>query len=317
VSLETALSLRVEHELFIRSFFEVRPPDRMVQQLSASLRDYYAPAGTVLYERGQPSERLYFVISGEVQLEAPDSEPWVLKDLSLLGALDAGQGRPYSRTARAVSDVAALTMAFREYVDLMEDHFDFTKSSMESNARNLHDRCLELAPDGVFAPATPSDATPPNPEPLELLAKLRVLRQSDLCQRAPVQALVSLAIHGEGELWEPGQVLLERGAPNPYLRLVAHGRLEATRDQPVVQAAFGPGSLLLGCSALGYAEAQYRVVAATPSLTVRVLKEDFYDVMEDHFPLAGSAFSYFGRENERTRTLLAEQARGRARFNPG
>lgn len=311
MSLETALSLRVEHELFIRSFFEVRPPDRMVQQLSASLRDYYAPAGTVLYERGQPSERLYFVISGEVQLEAPDSEPWVLKDLSLLGALDAGQGRPYSRTARAISDVAALTMAFREYVDLMEDHFDFTKSSIESNARNLHDRCLELAPDGVFAPVGPTEPATTSAEPLELLGKLRILRQSEFFQRAPVQALVSLAIHGEGEHWEPGQVLLERGDPNPHLRFVAQGRLEATREQPAVQAAFGPRSLLLGCAAISYAEAQYRVAAVTPALTVRVLKEDLFDVMEDHFPLAGSAFSYFGRENERTRTLLADRARGR------
>lgn len=317
MSLENALSLRVEHELFIRSFFEVRPPDRMVQQLSASLRDYFAPAGTVLYERGHPSERIYFVISGEVQLEAPDTEPWVLKDLSLLGALDAGQARPYSRTARALSDVAALTMSFREYVDLMEDHFDFTKSSMESNARNLHERCLELAPDGVFAPVGPEEATPLGAEPLELLGKLRVLRHSDLCRRAPVQALVSLAIHGEEERWEPGQVLLSEGELNPHLRLVASGRLEATREQPLVRAAFGPGALLLGCSAIGYAESQYRVTAATPAMTVRVLKEDFYDVMEDHFPLAGSAFSFFGVENERTRTLLADRARGRPRFNPG
>lgn len=316
MSPESARALRVEHELFIRSFFDVRPPERMVQQLSTALRDVYVPAGTVLYEQGEPSERLYFVIAGEVALEAPGADPWLLKDLSLLGALDASQGRPYSRTAKAVTDVAALTMAFRDYVDLMEDHFDFTKSTIESNARNLHTRVLELAPDGVFPPVIAEEPLIPLGGPLELLERLLVLRRSELCVRAPVQALVSLAIHAEGEVWAPGEVLFREGDTNAHLRFVAAGRLEATRAQPRVVGAFGPGALVLGSAALGQERHLYQVTAQTPAVTIRLLKEDYWDVMEDHFALAGATFAFFGRENERTRILAAARAR-EGRTRPG
>ena len=119
----------------------------MVQQLVTGLRDVFFPAGSELYRQGDAAENLYFLIRGEVSLETDGEEPWLFGPQSMLGVLDASLGRPHSRTAKVQRDVAALTMAFRDYVDVMEDHFDFTKNSLELNCRMMHERSLSLPSD--------------------------------------------------------------------------------------------------------------------------------------------------------------------------
>lgn len=307
---DEGVALRVEHELFIRSFFDLRPPERMVQQLAGGLRDVFFPAGSMIYRQGDAAENLYFLIRGEVALEAEGEEPWTFGAQSMLGALDAGQGRPYSRTARVRRDVEALTMAFREYVDVMEDHFDFTKSNLELGCRDMHERSLLLAPDQVFdAPAREAAPLVAAQAPLELMDRVLVLRRCEVFTRTPVQALVTLAKHVEIERFAPGETLFAAGDAAPHLRLLAAGRVRVERAEPQVTARFGPGELLLRQAALGADQHAYTAIAETATTALRLSKEDLFDVAEDHFSLIGSLFSYLGRENERTRRLLAERER--------
>lgn len=310
------VALRVEHELFIRSFFDLRPPERMVQQLVAGLRDVFFPAGATIYQRGDAAENLYFLIEGAVVLEAEGEEPWRFGAQSMLGALDAGQGRPYSRTARVLTDVAALTMSFREYVDVMEDHFDFTKASLELGCSEMHERSLSLPPELVFEVGREGPPLVPAPRDgagfaLELMDRVLVLRRCEIFAQTPVQALVTLAKHVEVEHFAPDATLFRAGDAAPHLRLLAAGRVRVWRDAPAVTARFGPGELLLRQAALGAERHAYTAVAETAAVTLRFSKEDLFDVAEDHFSLIGSLFAYLGRENERTRRLLAEQERAR------
>jgi CRP-like cAMP-binding protein len=312
------VALRVEHELFLRSFFELRPPDRMVQQLVSGLRDVFFAAGGELYRQGDAAENLYFLIRGEVALEVDGEEPWLFGPQSMLGVLDASLGRPHSRTARVLRDVAALTMSFREYVDVMEDHFDFTKSSLELGCREMHARSLTLPAELVFdVPAREAEAlvalgaSPEAQESIDLMERVLVMRRGQVFSRTSVQALVNLAKHVETERWHPGQVLFSAGDPAPHLRLIAAGRIKIERDEPAVTARFGPGELLLRQAALGADVHAYTATAESEAITLRLSKEDLFDVAEDHFSLIGSLFSYLGRENERTRRLLAESARGK------
>lgn len=309
---DEAVALRVEHELFLRSFFDLRPPERMVQQLVAGLRDVFFPAGGELYRQGDAAEDLFFLIRGEVSLEADGEEPWVFGPQSMLGVLDASVGRVHSRTAKVRRDVAALTMAFRDYVDVMEDHFDFTKSSLELNCRVMHERSLGLAPDQVFEAAReapPLVAPDAAPEALDLMERVMVLRRCQVFARTSVQALVNLAKHAFAERWQPGDVLFSAGDAAPHLRLVAAGRVDVARSDPQVAATFGPGELLLRQAALGVEVHAYTATAASEAITLRLSKEDLFDVAEDHFSLIGSLFAYLGRENERSRRLLAERAK--------
>jgi CRP-like cAMP-binding protein len=315
------VALRVEHELFIRSFFDLRPPDRMVQQLSAGLRDVMFATGSEIYHQGDAAENLYFLIRGEVSLEAPGEEPWTFGPQSMLGVLDASAGRPHSRTAHVVREVSALTMTFRDYVDVMEDHFDYTKNSLELGCRTMHERSLLLAPDVFDLPARPAEPLVPlavasgragGRDMLPLMDRVLVLRRCQVFGRTSVQALVTLAKHVEVERWMPGDVMFTPGDPAPHLRLVAAGAVRVTREEPAVSARFGPGELLLRQAVLGADVHAYRAEAETEAMTLRLLKEDLFDIAEDHFSLIGSLFAYLGRENERTRRLLAERTRAEA-----
>jgi CRP-like cAMP-binding protein len=312
------VALRVEHELFLRSFFALRPPDRMVQQLVAGLRDVFFPVGGELYRQGDAAENLYFLIRGEVALEVDGEEPWLFGPQSMLGVLDASIGRPHSRTAKVRRDVAALTMSFRDYVDVLEDHFDFSKDSLERNCREMHERSLSLPPAQVFdvpereaqpLVALPKAGASRSPASIDLMERVLILRRCEVFARTSVQALVNLAKHVETEHWQPGQVLFSAGDPAPQLRLIAAGRVAIAREEPPVTARFGPGELLLRQAALGTDVHAYTATADGEAITLRLSKEDLFDVAEDHFSLIGSLFSYLGRENERTRRLLAERAR--------
>ncbi len=304
------VALRVEHELFIRTFFDLRPPDRMVEQLAGALRDVFFPAGAELYRQGDAAGSLYFLIRGEVSLEAAGEEPWSFGSQSMLGVLDASMGRPYSRTAHVRKDVAALTMSFRDYVDVMEDHFDFTKDSLELGCRSMHERSLALPAELVFdVPAREPEALVSHDAALELMDRVMVLRRCEVLSRTSVQALVTLAKHVEVERWQPGDVLFAAGDAAPHLRLIGAGRVAIARQDPPVTARFGPGELLLRQAAIGADRHAYTATAETAAVTLRLSKEDLFDVAEDHFSLIGSLFSYLGRENERTRRLIAERER--------
>lgn len=309
------VALRVEHELFLRSFFDLRPPERMVQQLVTGLRDVFFPAGSELYRQGDAAENLFFLIRGEVSLETEGEEPWLFGPQSMLGVLDASLGRAHSRTARVRRDVAALTMAFRDYVDVLEDHFDFAKSSLELNCRMMHERSLSLPAEQVFEStreAQPLVAPEAPLEALDLMDRVMVLRRCQVFARTSVQALVNLAKHAFAERWQPGDLLFSAGDAAPHLRLIAAGTLHIARgDLPAgpVTATFGPGELLLRQAALGAEVHAYTATAESEAITLRLSKEDLFDVAEDHFSLIGSLFSYLGRENERTRRLLADRAK--------
>ena len=149
-------------------------------------------------------------------------------------------------------------------------------------------------------------------EALDLMDRVMVLRRCQVFARTSVQALVNLAKHAFAERWQPGDVLFSAGDAAPHLRLIAAGTLHIARgDLPAgpVTATFGPGELLLRQAALGAEVHAYTATAESEAITLRLSKEDLFDVAEDHFSLIGSLFSYLGRENERTRRLLADRAK--------
>ena len=116
---------RVEHELFLRAFLSTKPPDRVATQLSRVTRDTHLVAGDVLFEAGEAPERLHFVASGRIRLDAPETAPWSVAAGSLLGVLDASIPRPRARTATAIEPTHVLTLDFVDYLDILEDNFGF------------------------------------------------------------------------------------------------------------------------------------------------------------------------------------------------
>ena len=301
---------RVGLEILARSFLGMRPPDRVMRQLGTIMREIDAPEGTVLYERGAPSNEVFMIREGRVALVGDDDSRWIFEDQSMIGVVDATLDRAHARTAVVEARVHGAKVAFADYLEVLEDNFDFTMRLMQRGFWLAYQTGLRLAPDGVFPP--PSEDVVlmhccEGKDRLDTFARLTVLDRSVLLRDAPVQPLVTLANHAEEVRVGTGERILERGAPNTAFLIVATGLVECRRTDPDVVARFGPGDLVSGAAAVGSDENELDAVALEPSVLLRISREDLYDVMEDHFGVVRAMFAYNARDNARVRRLLEER----------
>lgn len=298
----------VELELLVRTFLQMKPPERVMRQFAAILRPLEAPEGTILYERGAPSGEVFLIAHGTIASVGEDGSRWMFEGQSFLGVLDATLDRPHSRTAVVEKHAEGARMNLLDYIDILEDNFDFAKDGMQRGCIFSHEAMLANAPDEVFVAPTEDlvlEMRGADPRRLEMVERLMVLHRSSFFVRAPMQPLVSLATLAEEERYDAGEKIFEFQEPNANLRFVVSGRVRAERQTPRVVAEFGPSDLLGGPAAVGYDTYQYTMTATRPTRILRIAKEDLFDVMEDHFRLSGTLFAFNARENERARRLTS------------
>ncbi len=304
----------VQRELFIRTFFAMAAPERVTNQLVASMRDVEFPAGAIIFHAGDPPDQLFFVSSGTVRLEAEGEKPWTFETTSVIGILDAALQRNHARTAVAGTEVHAIVIDFEDYAEIMEDNFDFTRIEMIQAARAIHQLSLKLPSSRVFPSAELEN--PAGIEivragrPLNQIERLVVLHNARYFTNAPIQALVTLAKVAKEETWKSDDVLFQPGDPTHEIRIVSSGEIRITRDYPSIEAVFAAGGLICATAAIGCEVYEYTATALTEATTLVILKEDLFDVMEDHFGLGMTLFGFVARENERIRgQLVAEDRR--------
>ncbi|MGF1511575.1 MAG: cyclic nucleotide-binding domain-containing protein [Myxococcota bacterium] len=301
-------SIRVEHELFLRSFFASQPPQRVMRQFAAVLKDAYYTDGEVLFRGGDTAMNMYFIVDGLVSLSAEGKEPWLYGPSSVVGILDANLNRPYARTATALEETHALVLDTSEYYDIMEDNFDFARTVLLDVFQMVHKIALRLPPNEVFPRQRIRRIERPwlSVRRLNEVQKLMVLRASDFFQNAPIQPLVVLANSSVEKRLSRDRILTKKGDPLTHLWVVGEGRLRVENDDPRIDGLFEAGSLVLGSAAFSTGTTPYTVTADIPSLVIGVPFELMWDMMEDHFRLARCAFAMVAHENERTRARMAE-----------
>lgn len=298
---------RVEHELFLRAFLSTKPPDRVATQLSRVTRDTHLVAGDVLFEAGAPPERLHFVASGRIRLDAPETAPWTVDAGSLLGVLDASIPRPRTRTATAIEPTHVLTLDFVDYLDILEDNFGFAVDTLRSAARSHSELALQVESSTVFrpepaAPAAGSDAA------IDAVQRVLVLQQVDLFRGAPAQALVQLAHSAVVRTYSAGECLLKAGDPVTRARIVVSGSVTAQHQSAPLSGELGLHQVVADLEVLGTDVHQFSAQTRTASVTIELEIEDLFDVAEDHFDLWRSMWSYVA--SERARLSEAVSRRG-------
>ncbi len=332
---EERSGLSIERQLFLRSWMLARPLAKSMSYLTNFMREAYFPAGSVLFREGASAQNIYFVMRGEIHLVAPGEEAFRFSDRSVIGIIDLLQDRPHTRSAVAVTDVSALVMRGEDWLDLLEDNFEFARSAIVNNAaalleesRDLPDLGLASAaprttmrpsappPDGgsaavrgdapITVPVLPPGGIGPN-QPLDLVGKLLVLRSAPALFMARIQALTLMAEIAEDITYEPGESVFSEGETPTATYLVARGRVELVSAHLEVPVVYSAGSLVGGYAAL--AEGSRRVSArALDRATLLVLRnEELYDLLEDHFELARSLIAYMAAERSRILLIRAAQ----------
>lgn len=297
---------RVEHELFLRAFLSTKPPDRVASELSRVTRDTHLDRGAVLFEAGQPPERLHFVATGRIQLESVDGVAATADAGSLLGMIDASIPRPRMRTATALEPTHVLTLDFVDYLDILEDNFGFAVDTLRSGAESYCTLAARLGTAAVLEP--PEDSAPVSEgSELDVVERILVLQHVGLFRGAPAQALVQLAHSAEVKRWRAGDILFAGGDAVTEARIVASGSVVTRQRNDAVMEEFGPHQIVSDLEVLGKPSHEFSARAASRSITIDIHVEDLFDVAEDHFDLWRSMQSYVARQRARLTESMSDR----------
>jgi CRP-like cAMP-binding protein len=291
------------------------PGDAADARLSARLADVIDEvalgAGEPLYAPGDTSEHAFVVAEGRVVLETAKRR-LAFGPGAPVGLLDAIRRRPRVGRARAEGDARVLRFRVDDWLELLEDNFTYARNTIITASRIVHELSLAAGAAGAAppAPAPSGDVmAPPCPgAALDDVERALVLRAVPALSRASVQSLMALAGFASDLHAEPGARVFEAGRRR-HLHFVASGLVRVRRlgERPV-EADFGPGTLVGGLGALGGHDEQSEARAAEPSALIVVEREDYFDLMEDHFDMVRSVLTALIDERERLLSVEATSA---------
>jgi CRP-like cAMP-binding protein len=98
--------------------------------------------GEVLFELGEARQVFFVVVAGSIELERPGLGHTCFRAASLLGGGASFAGSLARQRARAVTPAVVLRLREEDFYDVMEDHFELSRSVM-SYIAGEHERRLE------------------------------------------------------------------------------------------------------------------------------------------------------------------------------
>jgi len=310
----------VERQLFVRALFanflpaeiaDVSATTAAAGAIAEAVRESFHPAGTTLFREGEAARAAYFIARGEVKLVAEGETAWTFGAGDVVGIMDIMKDEPRERTAIATTDVRLLGVPGEDWLDVLEDNFEFLRGSIVSMSQRLGTTALQLSPTGGFPPS--GELAPPDElRELTLLERLIALKQVTAFRGAPVDPLTNLARLVEERRLEPGEALFRIGEPAKNLFVVVNGRVDLIREEPVIRASFGPRLLVGGFSALGVSDRIFSAKAATRAQVLKIRIEDYFDLMEDHFEVGRTVLAEIARERTRLMKHIAALEASRA-----
>jgi CRP-like cAMP-binding protein len=294
-------SARLVREIFLAGFMSGLPPENVAwatQRLARNMDDVHLRAGEVLYRQGEPTTGHYFVVYGEIDLAADGVPPWTLGERSLIGTLDLTLDRPRTRTATATKDTHLLRMPATDWLDMLEDNFELMLRGVEGLAQGIHEMRVAIG-GGAAAPDAPASylATLPPKGALGLVDRVFLLRGVRLFAQGEAQALLDLAAHAVEVELDAGAVVVARDH-NDAMFVTVSGGIAATTAASVPEETFGPGTLVFGSRAATSKGLGFEAHATTKSRVLRLVREDYFDAMEQHFGLARSSMKALAAERE-------------------
>ncbi|HEU4534966.1 MAG TPA: cyclic nucleotide-binding domain-containing protein [Polyangiaceae bacterium] len=304
---------RIARELVLRTLLLARLPGevddaRLGARLADAIEELTLPDGEPLYGPGDTSEHVFVVAEGRVAL-VTERRRFAFGPGEPVGMLDALRRRP--RAGRAWAEGGARLLRFRvdDWLELLEDNFTHARHTVMGAARLVHELSLSTGAAGATAPGPPAPGVSLRPAAdLNDVERALALRAVPALQRASVQALMDLARLASGRALAPGDLVFEARRQR-HLYVVARGLVRARRrGEPPFELDFGPGSLVAGLGALAGLEEQFEARAVEPSLLVTFEREDYFDLMEDHFDVVRSALTALIEERERLLSIEAPPA---------
>jgi CRP-like cAMP-binding protein len=306
-------SARLVREIFLAGFLTGLPPENIAwasHRLARNMEDVHLHAGDVLYRQGDPTTGHYFVVYGEIVLAAEGVPSWSLGERSLVGTMDLTLDRPRTRTATATRETHLLRMPASDWLDMLEDNFELMLRSLDGLTEGIYDLRVALGEGSTRAAAAGGGelARSLSSGTLGLIEKVMLLRSVQLFSTGEVQALLDLAAHAVEVDVEAGAVVAGGPEANDAMFVTVSGAVTASTSAALPTETFGPGALVFGLCAVTSKDLGFEARATTRTRVLRLVREDYFDAMEEHFGLALSAL----RALVAAREVLANERARRA-----
>jgi CRP-like cAMP-binding protein len=110
----------IEKVIFLKSvdIFEHATIEQL-GRIAGLMEEVHFEPGEIIFEKGEPGDACYLLLSGVVSLDRNGHTFLELKEKEAFGTLDVLDFHPRSVTARAVEEVRALKLNGREFHDLL------------------------------------------------------------------------------------------------------------------------------------------------------------------------------------------------------
>lgn len=94
----------------------------MIAQIGRLLRARHVPGGSDIVRKGNPAERTYFIVSGEVEIEHEEDEPTRLLEGGYFGVTALMRARRVPATVAALTDCSLLSLEVADFHYLMSQN---------------------------------------------------------------------------------------------------------------------------------------------------------------------------------------------------
>ena len=264
------------------------------------LTERFFPAGTNLWEDGDPPRTIHLIVDGRVRFVRQGRNVGGREAPAGFGLVSLMADAPTPK-ATAETDVVSLEMHGDALIEIMEDHFPILLQMRSSLARRLtllrHQR-------GIYG--AESSALPENSSwsdrPLTYAERLLRLRRCSVFAGLGLNVLAGLARDDREQRFEPGDVLWEREDPGDRLLVISHGVVVGTPVSPGRPFRAGVGAAVGVDASLSELPYDHRATAETRVVAIRIDAPVLRDVMEDHPDFAMSVLRFYAREQLRLET---------------
>jgi CRP-like cAMP-binding protein len=298
----TTDQFRLERELFVRALMPTMHGDGAAR-IAALLEARDVPENTVLFRQGDPPDEFFFVVQGEVVMEAEGVPDWKFGDRSLVGMVDMNAGRPHRRSCRTTRPTRLLVGRAASWLDIMDDDPVMSDTAIYFFALRVHTRSLEIGHLLEPEPIGESEIG----SPLAIHQKTLVLRDTPLLSRASTQALASLAQLAEEITYSAGACLFAKGQAEPALYAVARGVVVLRNEKGRVMRV-GPRCFLAPEASLCGRLGEFSAQAETACSVLRIRVEDYYDQSDEHPDLTRAAMAALALQVEKLMDLEPPKA---------
>ncbi|MEM9694738.1 MAG: cyclic nucleotide-binding domain-containing protein [Myxococcota bacterium] len=270
---------RVQRTLILKTFPGfARLEGAELAVLEAIMTERVYRKGELLHRPGELVESFHFIVEGQVQNYRLGVPTRVFGSRSVVGGIASLTRDPEGAHVEALTDVLTLVVHQEDMADVFEEYTNIALAVMRSMAEALREMQIEQV--GNTAPGRHFDDFPTD-QPLGLVEKMFVLRQSTNYGGAGIEPLAEIAKESVEVRFEEGMKIWSAGDLADWSLTVVSGRAIAKTPTGHTRC-FPAGWVVGGPDAMSQQPRWYDLYAGENLVGLKGRTVAFHDVLEEY-----------------------------------